>query len=88
MHDVTGDFVYVRLRRSVQTEPTGYSAPALDGWARRLRICRPVASLMTPVASTRSRREKKPRATVSHFISGAKIRAPAAALALIELLAR
>jgi len=89
MHDVTGDFVYVRLRRSVQTEPTGYSAPALDGWARRLRIW---SAGGEPDDARRvhpkQAREETPRDCFAYFISGAKIRAPAAALALIELLAR
>jgi uncharacterized protein YecE (DUF72 family) len=35
--DVTGDFVYARLRRCAEEELTGYSADALDGWTDRFR---------------------------------------------------
>ena len=34
--DTTGDFVYARLQRCAEDEPTGYSAEALDLWARRV----------------------------------------------------
>jgi uncharacterized protein YecE (DUF72 family) len=89
MHDVTGGFVYLRLRRCVQAEPTGYSALALDAWARRLRIW---STGGEPDDARRvhpsGAREKTPRDCFAYFISGAKVRAPAAALALIERLAR
>jgi uncharacterized protein YecE (DUF72 family) len=35
--DNPGDFIYARLRRCAEEEPTGYSADALDGWADRFR---------------------------------------------------
>src|SRR5207244_10287857 len=34
--DLTADFVYARLRRSIEDEPTGYPTSALDAWAKRL----------------------------------------------------
>jgi uncharacterized protein YecE (DUF72 family) len=35
--DITADFAYLRLRRCVQEEPTGYSEEGLDHWAGRAR---------------------------------------------------
>jgi uncharacterized protein YecE (DUF72 family) len=89
MYDVTGDFIYLRLRRSVQSEPAGYSAPALDSWARRLHAW---STGGEPDDARRvhpnGAREHTSRDCFAYFISGAKVRAPAAALALIERLAR
>src|SRR5438552_2314259 len=34
---LTGDFVYLRLRRCVEQEPAGYPPAALDGWADRAK---------------------------------------------------
>jgi uncharacterized protein YecE (DUF72 family) len=67
----TGDFVYARLRRCVEDEPTGYGAGALDDWAERFR---------------RQSAERGCDCFV-YFINGAKIRAPAAAHALLQRLA-
>jgi uncharacterized protein YecE (DUF72 family) len=67
---VTADFIYVHLRGCTLEEPTGYSADALDAWAQCLR--------------ERSGREA--RDCFVYFISGAKIRAPAAAQALLQRL--
>jgi uncharacterized protein YecE (DUF72 family) len=68
--EITADFVYAHLRRCTLEEPTGYPADALDVWAQRLR-------------------ERSSRAECDcfvYFISGAKIRAPAAAQALLQRL--
>ena len=35
--DVTGDFIYARLQRSSEDEPTGYSPETLDRWAGRFQ---------------------------------------------------
>src|ERR1700757_5205401 len=35
--EITTDFVYARLRRCAEAEPTGYPPEALDGWVERLR---------------------------------------------------
>ena len=35
--ELTTDFVYLRLRRCAEDEPTGYSPAALDEWAERAR---------------------------------------------------
>ena len=68
--EVTTNFVYAHLRSCTLEEPTGYPPEALDGWAQRLR--------------ERSAREACD--CFIYFISGAKIRAPAAAQALLQRL--
>src|SRR5205814_477845 len=35
--DLTGDFAYLRLRRCVEDEPTGYPEAELERWAEHLR---------------------------------------------------
>ena len=66
---VTTDFVYARLRRCSEDEPTGYSPEALDAIAQRFE------------AHARAGRD-----CFVYFINGAKVRAPHAAMALIERL--
>lgn len=68
--EATADFTYARLMKTVEDEPLGYTAPALDGWADR------------------ARQWAKGGDAFLFFISGAKVRAPAAAQALIERLKR
>jgi uncharacterized protein YecE (DUF72 family) len=67
--ELTGDFVYARLRRCAKGEPTGYSKGALDQWAERARGW-----------------SEGGRDVFVYFINGAKIRAPAAAQALLQRL--
>jgi uncharacterized protein YecE (DUF72 family) len=84
--DVTGPFVYARLQRTVENEPAGYAPADLDAWAKRLRAWAggkepgdlPRVGEAAPGA--------KSRPVFAYMISGAKVRAPAAAMALIERL--
>jgi uncharacterized protein YecE (DUF72 family) len=69
--DAQAPFAYIRLMRSEATVPTGYPPGALDQWAGGARAW-----------STGS----QAREAFIFFINGAKERAPAAALALIERL--
>jgi uncharacterized protein YecE (DUF72 family) len=87
--DLTADFVYARLRRSVEEEPTGYPKSALDTWTQRFQIWAAggepddlprVHGAAAPAAKSRD--------CFAYFISGAKVRAPAAAQALIERMTR
>jgi uncharacterized protein YecE (DUF72 family) len=75
----TADFIYARLRRCAAEEPTGYSPAALDAWAERARQWS---------AGSKTKAAAPPRDCFVYFINGAKIRAPAAAEALLERLAR
>ncbi len=86
--DVTGDFVYARLQRGQDTIPTAYPAKALDAWAGRLRTW---AQGETPEDLPRvdpawTPKQAAPRDVFAYVIHEGKIRAPAAAMALIERL--
>jgi len=69
--ETTANFVYAHLRRCTLEEPAGYPTDALDGWVQRLR----------------ERSASEACDCFVYFISGAKIRAPLAARALLERLA-
>lgn len=81
--DLTGDFVYARLMRSRESERDGYPAEELDAWAARARSWEeggepddlPRVPPESHVARTR-------RDVFIYFISAAKARNPAAAMAL------
>jgi len=84
--DVTADFVYARLRRTVASEPTGYPPAALDAWAERFRLWSAGGE-----PGDLPRRHPEPGSAAArdcfvYFISGAKERAPAAAEALLQRL--
>jgi uncharacterized protein YecE (DUF72 family) len=68
--EVTADFVYARLRRCTVEEPAGYPPPALDRWASEFRQLAAEGGGDCFV----------------YFINGGKIRAPAAAQALLQRL--
>ena len=85
--DLTSDFVYARLMRTVPEQPTGYAPKALDAWAQRALSWaggdEPADLPRVAPAGAKS----GPRDVFAFFISGAQERAPAAALGLIERLA-
>ena len=84
--DVTADFVYARLKRTVASVETGYRTEALDAWAGRARTW---AQGMEPADLPRidkTQGASQPRDVFVFFIAGAKERAPAAARALLTLL--
>ncbi|HEV7489535.1 MAG TPA: DUF72 domain-containing protein [Rhodanobacteraceae bacterium] len=84
--DVTGDFVYARLMQSESAIATGYAGAALDAWAERAREWSagrqpsdlPRIALPTAASGKRD--------VFIYFINGAKERAPAAAMALLDRL--
>jgi uncharacterized protein YecE (DUF72 family) len=84
--DLTGDFVYARLMRTLPDEATGYAAPALAGWAERARTWADGGEPADLPRVEAPGPKAGPRDVYAYFISGAKERAPAAALALIERL--
>ena len=80
--DLTGDFSYARLMRSASTIATGYDAPSLDAWAGRAQTW---ASGSMPDDLPYVQPQKTastPRDVFIYFISAAKERNPAAAIAL------
>jgi uncharacterized protein YecE (DUF72 family) len=85
--DVTAPFVYARLRRTVEDEPTGYPPAALDRWAEGFRRwAEGGAPDDLPRIAPDEPGPSGPRDCFVYMISGAKVRAPAAAMALIERL--
>ncbi|WP_022688068.1 DUF72 domain-containing protein [Sphingomonas phyllosphaerae] len=83
--DVSGDFVYARLEDAREEEPAGYAPDALDRWrevARAWAAGEPPTGL--PYVAEPASME--PRDTFIFMINGAKVRAPHAAMALIERL--
>jgi len=84
--DVTADFVYLRLQRSVGDIETGYSAADLDKWAA---VAKDFASGRAPADLPTLggvKTKKMPRDVFVFFIASAKERNPAAAEALIARL--
>lgn len=82
--DVTADFVYARLQRTAESIETGYDAKALSLWAERAKAWA-AGGEPDDVDRVSSKRAKRAKRDVYMFmIAGAKVRAPAAAQALIE----
>jgi len=85
--DLTGSFVYARLRRSAASVATGYPGDDLKKWARRAvtwAAGKEPADL--PRIAPRLKAAARGRDVFVYFINGAKERAPAAALRLMSLL--
>jgi uncharacterized protein YecE (DUF72 family) len=82
--DVTGNIVYARLQRGEDTIPTAYPPKRLGAWAARLRtwaIGHKPDDL--PRVDPAHRPKVVPRDVFAYVIHEGKVRAPAAALALI-----
>ncbi len=86
--DITSDFVYARLMASRSSQPHGYPGAELDAWARRAKAWREGGDPeeLPHVGPTPA--PKQPREVFVFFISAAKERNPAAAMALLERLQR
>jgi len=85
--DVTGDFVYARLQDQREEEPTGYPAAAIDRWAA---VAQDWAAGGSPAGLPYVAGDPTPatpRDVFVFMINGAKVRAPAAAQALLARLA-
>ena len=84
--DVTGDFVYARLQQGKDTVPTAYPPKEISAWAGRLTEW---AKGREPDDLNRvgaAGKKAKPRDVYAYVIHEGKVRAPAAAMALIERL--
>jgi uncharacterized protein YecE (DUF72 family) len=83
--DVTAGFVYARLQRSSEAHATGYPADDLDEWAGRARTWSSGGEPADlPRVGAPARKTK--RDVFVYMIAGDKVRAPAAAMGLIERL--
>ena len=86
--DATGDFIYARLQKGQDSIATGYAPQALDDWASRVRgWTQGHEPADLPRVDDASLPGNKPRDVFVYFIHEGKVRAPAAAMALIERLA-
>jgi uncharacterized protein YecE (DUF72 family) len=91
--DCTADFVYARLRDAKEEQPFGYAPASLDRWTK---VARDWAEGKSPSGlsyvekpkAARSGSRSRPRNVFLFVINGAKVRAPAAAQALLKRLAR
>jgi uncharacterized protein YecE (DUF72 family) len=84
--DLTADFVYARLQDAHEEESTGYPADALDRWAT---VAKAWAAGDEPdglAYAAPKAAQYRPRDVFIFMINGAKVRAPAAAQALISRL--
>jgi len=81
--DLTGDFAYLRVMRTEAQHPQGLPADVLDGIAEcALLWCSGDEPRGLPKVEPGALAAKVPRDVFVFFISGAKERAPAAAMAL------
>jgi uncharacterized protein YecE (DUF72 family) len=85
--DATADFVYARLQKGNDSEKLGYPGKALDAWAKRVSTW---AKGGIPAdldrADPRHKTPAKPRDVFVYFIHEGKVRAPHAAMALMQRL--
>jgi uncharacterized protein YecE (DUF72 family) len=82
--DVTADFVYARLQRTTEANDTGYAAADLERWATYARLWESGGMPDDLPQIEKKAPPKTPRPVFIYMISGAKVRAPAAAMALLE----
>ena len=82
--DLTSDFVYARLQKGNEKLKAGYPPKALDAWAKRAKQWARGDEPSDLPRVDKTRTQKQPRDVFVYFIHEAKVRAPAAAMALIE----
>ena len=84
--DVTADFVYARLQRSQEKETAGYPKAELDQWAGRAKTWAAGGVPDDLPTFGKAKPKKAKRDVFVYMIAGDKVRAPAAAQALISRL--
>ncbi len=84
--DLTADFVYARLMRSEARLTSGYPPKALDRWAEDLQTWAAGGEPADLPRLEAPAKASKPRDVFVFFINGAKERAPAAAMGLLQRL--
>jgi len=85
--DLAGDFAYARLQRGKDMIETGYPLAELDAWAARARAWTKGDEPADLPRLDAAPADHKPRDVFLYFIHAGKLRAPHAAMALIERLA-
>ena len=85
--DITGDFVYARLQKGKDEIQTGYPPKALDAWGERAKTWGAGGTPADlPLIDADSRPAPRPRDAFLYFINEGKVRAPHAAMALMQRL--
>ncbi len=84
--DLTGDFVYARLQRGKDKVKTGYPPKDLDTWAKHAKAWAAGKDVSALPHVEKKKPAAKPRDVFLYFIHEGKVRAPAAAMELIERL--
>jgi uncharacterized protein YecE (DUF72 family) len=85
--DATGDFLYARLQRGKDTVPTAYPPKEIAAWAGRLQTWAQGGTPDDlPFVEAGKKPKAAPRDVFAYVIHEGKVRAPAAAMALIERL--
>jgi uncharacterized protein YecE (DUF72 family) len=88
MADVTADFVYARLQKGSDDIETAYPEDQLDAWAQRLKAwAGGGAPDDLPRVDPGHAPKREPRDVFAYVIHEGKVRAPAAARALIQRVA-
>jgi uncharacterized protein YecE (DUF72 family) len=86
--DVTGDIIYARLQQGDDRLDAAYPPKELEAWAERAQLwAKGGAPSDLPVVDPAHKLAAKPRDVFLYFIHEGKLRAPAAAMALIARLA-
>jgi uncharacterized protein YecE (DUF72 family) len=84
---LTGDIVYARLQQGSDALAAAYPPKELDAWAERAKVwAKGGVPADLPQVEAAQKPQAKPRDTFIYFIHEGKLRAPAAAMALIERL--
>jgi uncharacterized protein YecE (DUF72 family) len=84
--DIAGDFIYARLQKGTDTLKTGYPPKAITEWAARLKKWSVGGEPGDLPRVDSNRPPIKPRDVFAYVIHEGKVRAPAAAMALIDKL--
>jgi uncharacterized protein YecE (DUF72 family) len=85
--DITGDFLYARLQRGEDTITTAYPPKQIKKWAGRLQAWADGKEPKDlPRVDAKAKPKAVPRDVFAYVIHEGKVRAPAAAMALIERL--
>lgn len=85
--DATADFMYARLQQGQDTIPTAYPPKQINEWAARLQAwSEGKAAKDLTLVDAKAKPKATPRDVFGYVIHEGKVRAPAAAMALIERL--
>jgi uncharacterized protein YecE (DUF72 family) len=85
--DITSDFLYARLQQGKDDVPTAYPPRQIKAWAARLQSWADGKEPNDlPRVDGKHKPEVLPRDVFAYVIHEGKVRAPAAAMALIESL--